>query len=190
MRPSFALAFDNRGDAYLSANDYDRAIADYGQAIRLDPARPAWWRDRGAAYERTGDVRDAIADFDQAIRLDPADPLALNARCWARATTGQALDLALADCNQALGILTAPAIFDSRGLVYFRLNRLDLALADLNTGLKSNPKLAPYLYLRGLTRSALGDVTGGAADIDAAKAIDPQIVDTYARYGIKPPAAP
>lgn len=32
-----ALIFNNRGNAYSDKNDYDRAIADFSQAIRLDP---------------------------------------------------------------------------------------------------------------------------------------------------------
>jgi tetratricopeptide (TPR) repeat protein len=32
-----AFAFKNRGNAYKDKADYDRAIADYNEAIRLDP---------------------------------------------------------------------------------------------------------------------------------------------------------
>jgi Tfp pilus assembly protein PilF len=32
--PNSALAFDNRGTAYLKKGDNDRAIADYNEAIR------------------------------------------------------------------------------------------------------------------------------------------------------------
>src|ERR1700722_2556300 len=32
-----AVAFSNRGNAYLAKADLDRAIADYDQAIRLNP---------------------------------------------------------------------------------------------------------------------------------------------------------
>jgi hypothetical protein len=35
---------------------------------------------------------------------------------------------------------------------------------------------------------AKGDRVGGQADIAAAKAIKPDIVEEFARYGVKPPA--
>ncbi len=34
---NLAIAFNNRGNAYSDKKDYDRAIADYDAAIRLDP---------------------------------------------------------------------------------------------------------------------------------------------------------
>ena len=40
------MAFSNRGDEWIGKGDNDRAIADYSEAIRLDPSievqRPAW----------------------------------------------------------------------------------------------------------------------------------------------------
>jgi tetratricopeptide (TPR) repeat protein len=32
-----AITFRNRGDAYTDKGDHDRALADYNEAIRLDP---------------------------------------------------------------------------------------------------------------------------------------------------------
>jgi tetratricopeptide (TPR) repeat protein len=41
--PKAPSRFRNRGDAYMNKGDYDRALADYNEAIRLDPnnARPS-----------------------------------------------------------------------------------------------------------------------------------------------------
>ena len=35
--PKYADAYNNRGLAYRAKGDYDHAIADYNEAIRLDP---------------------------------------------------------------------------------------------------------------------------------------------------------
>ena len=53
--------------------DLDRAIADYSEAIRLDPKSGHAYLNRGSAWGTKGDLDRAIADFDQAIRLDPKD---------------------------------------------------------------------------------------------------------------------
>jgi tetratricopeptide (TPR) repeat protein len=37
LDPNRALPFNNRGNAYSEKKDYDRAAADYNEAIRLDP---------------------------------------------------------------------------------------------------------------------------------------------------------
>ena len=51
--------------------DTDRAIADYTEAIRLDPKLANAYNNRGTAYRDKGDTDRAIADFTEAIRLDP-----------------------------------------------------------------------------------------------------------------------
>ena len=66
-----ALIFNNRGNAYSDKNDYDRAIADFSQAIRLDPKYAFPYDGRGKAYYGKNDLNRAFADFSQAIRLDP-----------------------------------------------------------------------------------------------------------------------
>ena len=63
-----------------SRGDYDRAIADYGEAIRINPKFALAYNNRGDAWRHKGDLDRAIADFDEAIRLDPAFALAYGNR--------------------------------------------------------------------------------------------------------------
>ena len=48
----------------------DKAIADYTEAIRIDPARADAFCGRGMAYAREADFDKAIADYTEAIRLE------------------------------------------------------------------------------------------------------------------------
>jgi tetratricopeptide (TPR) repeat protein len=66
-----ALFYNGRGNAYMYKHDYDRAIADFEQAIRLDPKFAKAYNGRGATYFRKGDYDRAMSDYDRAIRLDP-----------------------------------------------------------------------------------------------------------------------
>src|ERR1700744_3071888 len=52
-----AAVYKNRGNAYYFTKDYDRAVADYTAAIKLDPKFAHAFNDRGAAYR-------AKSDFD------------------------------------------------------------------------------------------------------------------------------
>ena len=61
----------HRGLAYRDKRDYDRAINDFSQAIRLDGRNAAAFDNRGLAYRMKGDLERALADFDQAVRIDP-----------------------------------------------------------------------------------------------------------------------
>jgi len=51
----------------------NKAIADYGEAIRLDPKDAKTYDNRGIVYQRMGEWDKAIADFTEVIRINPKD---------------------------------------------------------------------------------------------------------------------
>src|SRR6266404_1188228 len=75
-----AAYYNNRGYAYSHKGDLDRAIADYSEAIRIDPKDAIAFNNRGSAYSHKGDLDRAIADYSEAIRLNPKDAIAFNNR--------------------------------------------------------------------------------------------------------------
>ena len=50
---------------------HDLAMADYAEALRLDPQNPSIWVSRGNEWRKDIKLDAAIADFTQAIRLNP-----------------------------------------------------------------------------------------------------------------------
>src|SRR5580704_10109714 len=90
LDPKDAGAFYDRGYVWQAKGEYDKAIADYNEAIRLDPKLVRAFVNRGSAWLIKGDNDKAIADYDEAIRLDPKDaPLSPVEASpgWGRATT-------------------------------------------------------------------------------------------------------
>ena len=77
---NLATTFNNRGNAYAGKQDYDRAIQDFDQVIRLDPNNAIAFGNRGIVYLIKQDYDRAIQDFDQAIRLDPNYAAAIHNR--------------------------------------------------------------------------------------------------------------
>ncbi|SRR5579883_1307060 len=65
------LLFKARGFAYSVKGEYDRAITDYDQAIKLDAGFSAAYNGRGMAYRAKEDLDRTMADYDQAIKLAP-----------------------------------------------------------------------------------------------------------------------
>lgn len=66
-----AIAYNNRGFTYFEMREYDRAIADLDEAIRLDPKLAAAYNNRGLVYHRKGDHSRGIEDINESVRLDP-----------------------------------------------------------------------------------------------------------------------
>jgi tetratricopeptide (TPR) repeat protein len=81
----------------------DRAIADYDQAIRLDPGNAELYRYRGLARTMRGDLDAAISDLTEAIRRDPRGIGFFVDRGRAYAKKGN-LARAIADFEEALRI--------------------------------------------------------------------------------------
>lgn len=61
------------GDARRKAKDWDGAIIDYTEAIRLDQKCATAFRGRGVARQAKGDLDGAIADHAVAMKLDPSN---------------------------------------------------------------------------------------------------------------------
>ena len=66
----------NRGNAYHDKGEYDRAIRDYDEAIRLKPDDADAYKNRGVAYNNKGDRAAAARDLERALQLNPAEPQA------------------------------------------------------------------------------------------------------------------
>jgi tetratricopeptide (TPR) repeat protein len=65
---------------FYQTKDYDKAISDFTEAIKLDPNYAIAYFDRGMVYDETKDYDKAISDYTQAIRLDPFNFDAYNNR--------------------------------------------------------------------------------------------------------------
>ena len=164
-------------------------------AADLDAAEPVLPKEAdahlrlGELYDDAGQPATAVVQYTKWIDSHRQEDVrmagALNSRCWARALTGQALELALADCNTALRMRPNTAAFlDSRGLVYLRQKNYDRAIADYDAALHLQPKSPWSLYGRGLARQHKAMMGEAQADIAAATALQPKIAATAARYGI------
>src|SRR6202035_3713353 len=65
-----SIAYENRGAAFNLKWRFDQAVADFTEAIRLNPKLSEAYAGRGFAYLRKGEPQKAITDLTEAIRLD------------------------------------------------------------------------------------------------------------------------
>ena len=128
-----AEVFNNRGVAYRVKGDHERAIQDYGQAIKLNTKFAAAYINRGVAYDHKGDYDRAIADYEQALKLKPSAEGHFN-RGNAHLAKRE-YDRAIDDYNQAIKLKADfAAAFDNRCWARAVVGILKPALADCNAG--------------------------------------------------------
>ncbi|MDR1325554.1 MAG: tetratricopeptide repeat protein, partial [Treponema sp.] len=147
--PKTAGAFLDRGIALASQGEYESAIVDYTQAIRLDPNYALAYYNRGVAYHNKGDYDRAIADYTQAIRLDPNYALAYNSRGNAYYNK-EDYDRAIADYTQVIRLDPNYALaYYSRGNAYYNKEDYDRAIADYTQVIRLDPNYTFAYYSRG-----------------------------------------
>ena len=128
---SRAAAYYNRGNAYTAKGEQLPAIADYDEAIKLDPKGAPALNNRGTAKNESGDSDGAIADFGEAIKLNKAFASAYFNRANAYAAQGEA-DKAIADYTAAIKYNRRNInAYIARGALYLATSSVANAHADV-----------------------------------------------------------
>ena len=140
-----AMAYCNRGIAYQRKGDLARAMADFNEAIRLEPSSPRTYVYRGHSSYSRGDMDRALADYNQAIELDPQFSQAYVSRGLTYRAKGD-LERALANYDEAIRLDPRDAFaFAHRGSLYEDKNEYGYATSDYNEAIDSIRKmLSPY----------------------------------------------
>jgi tetratricopeptide (TPR) repeat protein len=140
---SQSAALLGRGNMYRRMGQYDRAIADYNAALKLDPNNLApILTSRGNAWRGKKNTDRAIADHSEAIKLDPTYATAWGNRGNVWSDKGE-WDKAIADYDKAIELNPKFATaFYNRGLAYEAKKNKDHASADYQAALQLQPGFA------------------------------------------------
>ena len=126
----------------LQEGEYDKAIADLNEAIRLDPEDAHAYSNRGKARLSANEYDKAIADCNEAIRLDPIEPSSYATRGIAWGAKND-FDKAVADLGEAIRLDPKYALaYGSRGWAWDQKRAFDKAIADYNEAVRLDPKYA------------------------------------------------
>ena len=150
-------------DEAYQKDDYLTAIANYVDAIRLDPDDSWLYYMRGKANFGQQQYPDAIADYDEAIHLSPDFAEAYYWRGRAKQLL-ERYDDAIADYDDAIQLLPDFAeAYYWRGRAKQLLERYDDAIADYDEAIRLDPNdLHAYCY-RAKTKMKIGELTIGTA---------------------------
>lgn len=173
----------SRGSEKTARRDWDGAIADFDQAVALDPNQADVFGFRGAAKYAKGDRDGAIADFSRAIALNPALPLFHFNRGAARHSKGDNYG-AIVDFNRTLELDPKySSAYAGLGAVKYSLGDFDRAIADFDRAIAIDPTASENYAGRGNARYAQRDVDGAIADYSQAIKLDPKLSQPYVGRG-------
>ena len=150
------IAYNNRGNAYVAKGDYDRAIQDFDQSIKLNQTYTKPINNRGVAYLRKGEYDFAIRAFDEAIRLKPeyAEAFANRAEAYLKK---KEYDRAASDFDEAIRIDPGlQAAWSGRCWSRAVLGALQAAVEDCQKALQAEPDSAAAHDSLGLIHLKMG----------------------------------
>jgi Tfp pilus assembly protein PilF len=179
--PPATVAY-KRGLAAFGVGSSDQAIADFSEAIRLDPNSSGARFYRGVVQALTGRSQEALADYTAAIQLQPDRPEAYLERAKIYIGLG-AETLALNDFNAAIRLRPDADAYLARAGLHHEMGTYDEALADCDRALRLRPGDPVAFFLRGLTRYHSGDYAGAVADLTEVIRRDPKDARAYRLRG-------
>jgi tetratricopeptide (TPR) repeat protein len=192
-----AVAYVHRAAAHAARGDQDRALADYGEALRLNPDKRTYTA-RGNAYLDRDTPDLALDDFDRAITLDETYQPAYRGRAEAYYRK-RLYDRALADDTAAIRLNEGDAAaYNHRGQVYFDKGAYDKAIENYDRAVKLEPNFARAFCNRGNAYLARRDADRALASYNKALDLQPDMADALRgrtrayrlNYEVKPAGGP
>jgi tetratricopeptide (TPR) repeat protein len=171
----------NAADYFVTGNDkygkgdFRGALADFNQAIVIDPSNYLAYNNRGfLKYQRLNDLSGALSDYNRAISLDPSNYLAYNNRGLLKSRNPNDVQGALSDYNRAISLDPSNYFaYNNRGLLKSRnLNDVQGALADLSKAIKINPRITIIYYNRGNLLYSTDNIAAAIQDFRQLLVID------------------
>jgi tetratricopeptide (TPR) repeat protein len=174
-----AWAFNRRGQLRSQTGQQQLAMADFNEAIRLDPQCWRALHNRGVMLAIERKFEPAFDDFNRTVAINPSYAKAYSNRAALFVVAGQ-LDPALQDYRRAAQ-LDPELVTAHRGQarVCHLLGKLDESLEHYDVAVRLAPNDAYTVERRAELLTDLGRYADAAADYDRAIGLDPQLASAY-----------
>jgi tetratricopeptide (TPR) repeat protein len=141
-RQERATAHFTRAQMHFDNGNFEKAVADFTEALKHDPKDDFTYYNRGLAHAANEDYEKALADYTEAIRLNPKLAVAFYHRGVGYRLRGN-FARAIADFTEAIRLDAKYALaFRNRGLAFAALGEQSKAKADYDEAIKLDANLA------------------------------------------------
>lgn len=168
-----------RGIIYYSKGEFDHAIFNFDEAIKINPAYFEAYLYRGLSYADRGNAESAIADYNKAIEINPKNEEVYFVRGVAFAAIKEP-DKAIADYTKAIELNPKYVqAYLNRALLSITTGKTDNAISDADKVIEINPNFPGGYYLRGLAYANKNSLEQAIRDYTKAIEINPQYKEAY-----------
>ena len=178
-----ALIYLYRGCVYMFKFDFDNALSDFSEVIKLQPDNVMAHINRAALYLDKEQYDLAFKDVNEAIRLDNSSAEAYLNRGiiydqWSE------YEKAIQDYSQALKLKPdTAAIFNNLGVTYLHKAQFDIAIDWFNKAVGVNPKIFQAYYGRGCVYMGTKDYDRAIAEFNYSIRLNPKAAESYFKRG-------
>ena len=185
-----AFAYSERGRIYLSKKDYDPALSDFDNSIRISPTYSHAYFHKGTLFNSTNNPVKAEQSFSTALKYDTLYP-EINSLHEHAYYNFSSVELNLKKYEDAIillnkGINKYPAngsLHNNLGLAYYNTAKYDSALYEYNRAINTEQNNPSYYNNRGLTEYHLNNTTGAIADFSRALDLNPDYFLAWGNRG-------
>jgi tetratricopeptide (TPR) repeat protein len=168
-----ALERNKAGLALFQRGGYVAALAEFTEAVRLNPRLATAYTNRAAVHYQLNKLEEALADLDAALRQAPNLAAALSWRGRIRARLGDH-EHALVDLDRAIALgAREGAHFATRGGILLARGEYDRALSDCTEAILRGNNDAADFSNRGMAWLGKGEWERARMDFDEAIERDP-----------------
>ena len=182
-RAQTAETYRKQAVEYSKEKSWDQAIANYREALKLEPNDAVTHYDLALALKYSGTPAQAVLEFQSALKLKPK---------WAEAHYGLGAayfdlhDAAAAIKELKIAVTLEPANVEAHRLlarIYSKQNDAQDAVRELRSALAAKPSAELYLDL-GLAEAQLGNADAAARELRRALQLDPRYANAHMMLGV------
>ena len=183
IRPNYAIAWSNRGNALQELKKYEQALASYDKAISISSDHADTWYNRGIVLQELKQYKLALDSFNMVISFAPNDVDA-----WSkRGNSLQDLKLyeqALASFDKAISIKPDNfEVWSNRGNILQDLKQYELALKSYEKAISIKPDFADAWFNHANASKELKRYDQAIISYDKAISVKPDYSDALLNRG-------